>query len=202
MVHYSRNQIFWIAALSSVAVVVIVVSAFVNPARAKRIVLDENSIVYDTVSYARPDGVPDTVHIYRQPKKERFRFELNSVTYDRLITYPQIANGRANAILKYRARLGGYYSVDQLSDIRIMNDTLVADLKEWAFVEPDSIKRIDVATAKISAMKYHPYITYDCARRIDSARWVCQRRGHRFVPDSCRQFFSHDDWQRVRPYLK
>lgn len=203
MLRYSRNQTLVLTALATLSVALMVAAALIHPARAVNALTEErNSIVNDSAAYL-PDTAsrPFQTRAYHRPRKEPFRFELNSVTFDRLITFPRIAKGRANAIIGYRERLGGYYSVDQLSEIRIMNDTLVDELRRWAFVSTDSIRRIPVADAPISRMKYHPYITYDQARQIDSARWVCQRRGHIFTPDSCRRYFG-DDWPRVRPYLK
>lgn len=139
---------------------------------------------------------------YKQRGKECFRFELNSITKEELMKFPGIANGRASAIIGYRERLGGYCSMEQLLEIKCMNDTLVEKMKMWGWVSCDSIEKIDVKTANVGRMKFHPYINFYQAKSIDSARWVCRKRCWSFEVDSCRRVFTDEEWKKVRVYLK
>ena len=197
---YSRNQVIVLTVLSVVAVASIVVRSLVNPVRGSELV-STRSVVIDTIfEPVGNDSVADTIHVW--PKKECFSFELNGVTKAELMTFPGIANGRASAIVGYRERLGGYYSIDQLREINCMPDSLVDRISKWAWVAEDSIRKMDVCSMKVSQMKYHPYIREEQAQKIDSARWVKRKKRENFSVDSCKFAFSEEQWEKVKHYIR
>ena len=198
--HYSKNQRIILLILSILAVVSVVVRCLVNPAWGKEVVKTENPI-NDTIFAEVKDSVKkDTVRKY--PRKECFRFELNGVTKEELMRFPGIAEGRAGAIIGYRERLGGFYSVEQLREIKCMPDSLVDKMKQWVWVSEDSIKRLNVQTMKVWDMKCHPYIGFERGKRIDSVRWVITKKKCDFTVDSCRFVFTQEEWNKVKRYLK
>lgn len=204
MARYSRNQEIVLMVLAVVAVVTIAFCTVWGSTRGKDV--ESYAAVTEDVDTVRTDSVAERKEENEQwerryPRKEPFRFEINGVGMDELMKFPGIAEGRAGAITGYRERLGGYYSLDQLLEIRVMNDTIVNEIKKWAWVEEDSIKKIDVESATVATLRRHPYINYYQAREIDSIRWVCKKRGEKFSMDSCKIVFG-DDWSKVKKYLK
>ncbi len=198
---YSKNQILWLTVLSVLVVGSVAVKAIARPEWRERVVSRE-SVTEDTL-FAEVDTVVSIMDsVRRWPRKECFMFELNGVTKDELMKFPGIAEGRANAIVWYRDKLGGYYDTEQLKEIECMPDSLVDKMKQWVWVAEDSVERMDVMSVSVGRMKWHPYIGFERGRKIDSVRWVTKKKGEEFTVESCKFAFSSDEWEKVRRYLK
>lgn len=201
---YTRGQEIMITVLSVLTVITLVVcSVWGKNSDGFHVQINDANHTIDSV--APTDSFQVRVQYYNRYShkgKECFRFELNSITKEELMKFPGIAGGRASAIVGYRERLGGYYSMEQLLEIKCMNDTIVEKMKMWGWVSCDSIEKIDVENASVGRMKFHPYINFYQAKSIDSARWVCRKRGWNFGVDSCRRVFTAEEWKKVCSYLK
>lgn len=196
---YSKNQKIWLTVLSVLVVGCVAVKAIAKPEWRERVVSVE-PITEDSL-FAEVDSVilKDTVR--RWPRKECFMFELNGVTKEELTKFPGIAEGRANAIVWYREKLGGFYDAEQLREIECMPDSLVDKMKDWVWVVEDSVEKIDVKSVSVGRMKWHPYIGFEKGRKIDSARWVTKKKGEEFTVESCKFAFTDEEWEKVKRYL-
>lgn len=132
--------------------------------------------------------------------------ELNTADSTLLKRIPGIASYRARQILRYRDRLGGFVSVDQLAEI----ENFPADeLRVWFIVDtaacrPDgmpAIRRLNVNTATVGQLGRHPYIGYARARAIDDYRrlygTIHSLDELRLLPD-----FTDDVRRRIEPYVE
>lgn len=135
-------------------------------------------------------------------RKELFSFELNSADTSLLCQLPGIGIGRAKMIINYRSQIGGFYSTTQLREIENIPDSIINNLTPYIGIELDSIKKIDLNKSSIKRLHRHPYITYYQAKAIYDLRWDKQHNGTISNIDDIRKFFSNDEFERIKHYLK
>ena len=106
----------------------------------------------------------------------------------------------AKRIASYREQLGGFYTLDQLSDSALAPlhlDTLTRHF----FIDPEDIRTISVNNSTIMTLQQHPYIRfkqakaiYDLRRKNVTLRSIDELRP---LPE-----LSEEDINRIAPYLR
>ena len=106
----------------------------------------------------------------------------------------------AKRIASYREQLGGFYTLDQLSDSALAPlhlDTLTRHF----FIDPEDIRTISVNNSTILTLQQHPYIRfqqakaiYDLRRKNVTLRSIDELRP---LPE-----LSEEDINRIAPYLR
>ena len=132
--------------------------------------------------------------------------DLNTADSTLLKRIPGIASYRARQILRYRDRLGGFISIDQLAEIE---NFPAEELRVWFIVDtaarrPDgmpAVRRLNVNTATVGQLGRHPYIGYARARAIDDYRrlygTIHSLEELRLLPD-----FTDEVRRRIEPYVE
>lgn len=92
--------------------------------------------------------------------------DLNEADSSALVAIRGIGPYFASAILRLRARLGTYASVEQLAEVRGMTPERLAPLRRYLFVHPGGIKKFSIASADYEFLRRHPYIGPYRARGI------------------------------------
>lgn len=113
----------------------------------------------DTLRYAKVEK-RDTLAFYKYP--EGTLVYLNRADTTELKKIPGIGIGIAQAIVAYRNRLGGFYDVAQLQELK----WVTSDIQRWFKVENCPIHRINANKASLDRLRAHPYINYYQARVI------------------------------------
>lgn len=86
------------------------------------------------------------------------KVDVNEADTALLCRIPGIGKKISEAIVRYRQRLGGFYSVEQLQEISIVSPELL----EWFTVSPQpSLQKININKASFQALNSHPYISYE-----------------------------------------
>ncbi len=102
--------------------------------------------------------------------------ELNSADSAELVSLPGIGPYFAKQILLYREKLWGCYAdISQLMDIRGIDPEKFSRLEERVYVEPSSVRRIDLWTLSADSLAAHPYIGSYAAKGIVRFRKFCKR---------------------------
>lgn len=94
------------------------------------------------------------------------KVDLNSADTALLRRIPGVGAGIANTIVNLRSKLGGFYSVEQLSDI----DFISPELYEWFEVKAADLKKINVNKASFQTLNAHPYIKYEQVKDLMNYR--------------------------------
>ena len=104
----------------------------------------------------------------------------------------------SNRIVKYRNRLGGFVSKNQLYEVYGLDSGLVA--KNLSLFELDTIilEKTDVAHASFKELISHPYL--DKAMTIKLLDW--QKFGMNKSDWLSTLKKDNSEWERVIPYLK
>lgn len=141
---------------------------------------------YDSLVRSRP-----------QKLAQGLRIDANSSDTTQWQRVPGIGRAYAQAIVRYRERLGGFVSVAQLHDI----EQLPHDIDRYISLAPHpSVHRIAVNRASFKELLRHPYLNYEQVKAIVQHR---QRVGLLRDWDDLRgnpQFSDHD-LQRLQPYF-
>ena len=109
--------------------------------------------------------------------------------------------GRYSAvqIVKYREQLGGFYSLNQLSDEALSKCHLDTVLEHF-IVNPEDVATIPINSCSIDRLQRHPYLRYSQAKAIYTLRRQRLRISSidelRALPE-----LTDEDLNRIEPYL-
>lgn len=108
---------------------------------------------------------------YTEREKE-LPVEINSADSTALVAVRGIGPAFARSIIKYRDRLGGFASLDQLSEVYILRDKpeAVERLKEKLTVDPALMRRIHLNSCTVEELAPHPYIDWKVAKALIAYR--------------------------------
>ena len=105
------------------------------------------------------------------PKKEyvkAFKYpegtlvDVNSADTTELKKIPGIGSGIAGGIVRYRERLGGFYALSQLEEVK----HVTPELLKWFKLENDSTRKLEINKAGLDKLRAHPYLTFYQAKVI------------------------------------
>ncbi len=96
--------------------------------------------------------------------------EINLANEEDLILLPGIGPGRANAIVKYREKLGGYVELSQVKEAYGM-DSVYDAIRPFLLLEVYTTRRMNINTFSALDLK-HPYLTPALANIIINYRKV------------------------------
>jgi competence protein ComEA len=86
--------------------------------------------------------------------------ELNDADSVKMETIRGIGPAFASRIIKYRSRLGGFYSKQQLREVFGLDSAKYEQIKDLVSIDASSIRKINVNTATFDELRKHPYLSY------------------------------------------
>ena len=107
----------------------------------------------------------------------------------------------ARRIVRYRERLGGFVSTDQLLEVYGFTPELLDHIRPHLTLDTGNLRKINVNTLALKQLIKHPYMDYYFARDLVNLR----SRGVTFSsPDDLRAVPSCSDTllMRLLPYLE
>lgn len=110
---------------------------------------------------------------------------------------PGIGGKISEAIVVYRKKLGGFYSVEQLRELKIVSPELL----EWFEVSssPD-IQRLNINKASFQALNSHPYISYEQTKALlQYIRLYGKVKDEQALLET--GLFTKEEVERLKPYL-
>lgn len=121
--------------------------------------------------------------------------ELNTADTTELKKIPGIGSGIARLIVNYRQRLGGFYRIEQLAEIRLD----YRQLQSWFLIHPADIRPVNLNRMGVERLRQHPYINFYQAKAI-----VEYRRKHgdlsSLKPLALYEEFTEADIERISRY--
>lgn len=133
-------------------------------------------------------------------RKQPLTVELNSADSLTLQLLHGIGPAYARRIVRYRERLGGFVSTDQLLEVYGFTPELLTHIRPHITLDTTVIKPISINSIGLKELSRHPYIEYYQARDIITLR----RKGVTFSSaDDLRAVPSMADstLRRILPYL-
>ena len=149
--------------------------------------------------------IPEKERPYGQPKiplkyTEETRINLNRADTTELKKIPGIGSVYAQRIVEYRTWLGGFYSLEQLQEVKGIGKVRLNELKKWLYINPNSHKTIDINQASFNELNNHIYFSISLIRPIKEL----QKQG--IAVKTADELgiiypFSPNDIERLAPYL-
>ena len=135
-------------------------------------------------------------------KENNFRIiDINHADSVELISLPGIGSRLASRIIRFRERLGGFYTVGQLSQVYGLTDSVIKSIQPCLTVGKDSLHQIDINTANLVILKQHPYIGWEIAKAIIQYR---DQHGTFKNPEDLLQInlITREVFSKVSPYIR
>lgn len=138
-------------------------------------------------------------YVVRHEKRDTI-LDLNHCDTAELQLIRGIGRYTAMQIVRYREQLGGYYSLQQLTDeffSKCRLDTLLAHFT----VDTLALQKIPVNTSSVERLQRHPYLRYKQAKAIYTLRRQ-QVRLKRIQDLNTLPELTDQDIERIAPYLR
>ncbi len=100
--------------------------------------------------------------------------DINAADSTEFVELPQIGETMASRIHRYRNRLGGFVSMDQLFEIKGMDTARFSAIKPYILLENNEIRKINVNQDEFKTLLRHPYLEYEQVKAIVNHR---ERKG-------------------------
>lgn len=100
-----------------------------------------------------------------------YSFDLNSTVAEELMLIKGIGLTLSERIIKYRDRLGGFHSYDQLNEVYGLKPEVIEEIRNHTTLSGD-IRPLDINSDSLKVLIRHPYVNYDLARIMINYRKV------------------------------
>ncbi len=110
------------------------------------------------------------MNINRYKARSITPFEINSCSKNELIQIHGIGEKLSERIIKFRDKLGGFYSKNQYREIYGLDSNVILQLEQYSTLTMDNIRKIDLNTCTKDTLAHHPYIDYHLADIIINFR--------------------------------
>ena len=131
---------------------------------------------------------------------EELPIEINSADSATLCRVRGIGPKSAHEIVRYRKYLGGFYCVEQISEISCVTPENFKQILPQIYCDSAEIKKININFAASSEIKTHPYITSKMLRVIIDKRVL--KGGWSTIQEMIDDdIFTSEEAMRIAPYL-
>ena len=111
---------------------------------------------------------------------------------------PGIGPTLASKIVRFREKLGGFYSIEQVKETYGLQDSMFQKIKSHLIIQ-QGIQMINVNTVSLEVLSAHPYCKYHFAKIILNYRDAHQ--GIRGEADMLKIYGIKDILPKLLPYL-
>ena len=124
------------------------------------------------------------------------KVDVNTADTAMLRRIPGVGAKISEAIVRYREKLGGFYSVEQLREIKMVSPELL----EWMEVSSPNVQKILVNEASFQALNSHPYISYEQTKALlQYIRLYGKVKDEQALLET--GIFTKEELERLRPYI-
>lgn len=155
---------------------------------------------FDKYSYVAKDSFIRNVSP-KKPSYQIVKIDLNSCDTADIVKIPQFGYKRAQKIIEYREKLGGFYALEQLKEIYILQNIDLQYCERYFYLEPNQIRYIYINKATYKQLIAHPYFDAYLAKTIIAYR---EKHGKIHNKDEFQKVtHAYDElMERITPYLK
>lgn len=130
-----------------------------------------------------------------------FPIEINSADVATLVRISGIGQTSAKQIVRYRELLGGYYSVEQISELQVVTTENFQRILPQICCDNSKIKKININFAAQNELETHPYLSSRMLKRIINKRLL--KGGWSTIEEMIEDdIFSAEEAARIAPYLQ
>ena len=134
-------------------------------------------------------------------KRNEFSVDVNSADTAAWIALPGIGSKLAQRVVKFRDRLGGFYSVEQVAETFGLPDSTFQLIRKFLHCTNPAVKTMDPNVAGIEELKSHPYFRFNLANAIVQNR---QQHGNFKTLDDLKRIpiITDEIFEKIARYLE
>ncbi len=123
------------------------------------------------VSYHSPTNTEAKVLAgIAQMPKQIISFDINTATADIWKSLPGIGDVLANRIVKFRDKIGGFISIDQVKKTYGVSDSVFQLIRPFLLMEPSNLPKLNLNTVSAYDLKLRVNLSYEMAKAIIAYR--------------------------------
>lgn len=98
------------------------------------------------------------------------KIELNKADKEQLVSIKGIGNKTADRIIKFRNKLGGYSTLNQLNEVYGLDSIVKNNKANYFTIEKEELSKININTVTFKELLSHPYCDYNSTKKIINYR--------------------------------
>lgn len=107
--------------------------------------------------YTSGDTNPKNKFPEKKPMYDIVKIDLNRCDTNDIMNVPQFGSKRAAKLVEYRDRLGGFYSLEQLKEVYVLQSIELSFLEKYFYVRENEVRKININEATYKQLISHPY---------------------------------------------
>lgn len=155
---------------------------------------------YITIAAAQPIKRKDTIYPTKYAKPGILSIELNSADSATLTQLQGIGPSYAARIVKFRNKLGGFYSKQQLLEVYGFDAERLKKIENQIIIDSTKINKIDLNQVTFKNLLKHPYFEFHMVKAIVMYRQ--KHGGLQNINDLLAIDLMYNElYQKIRPYV-
>jgi competence ComEA-like helix-hairpin-helix protein len=158
-------------------------------------------LIKDSTFYSEKKNNAHDFELKSIEKEKKQLIFINTASQEELETLPGIGGFFAKNIIKYREKIGGFYSKNQLLEVWKFDLEKLNGIQDLLFITPQDIRKININTATAPEFKTHPYFTWNQANALVKMR--IQKGGSFKKIEEIKECVLIDEelFEKLKPYL-
>jgi len=157
-------------------------------------------LIRDSVVYPERFQNTPNQESFKKQAKQITLINLNTADTTEFMKIYGIGAFYATQIIRYREKLGGYFTKEQLFEVWKMTPEAYDKIKDHVFISEKDVKRININSVTIEELKVHPYLKWNQANSIIKMR--IQRNGFKNIEEIKESvLIDSETYEKLFPYL-
>ena len=157
-------------------------------------------LIRDSVVYPERFQNSPNQESFKKQAKQITLINLNTADTTEFMKIYGIGAFYAKQIIRYREKLGGYFTKEQLFEVWKMTPEAYDKIKDHVFINEKDVKRIHINSVTIEELKAHPYLNWNKANSIIKMR--IQRNGFKNIEEIKESvLIDSETYEKLFPYL-
>ena len=157
-------------------------------------------LIRDSVVYPERFQNTPNQESFKKQAKQITLINLNTADTTEFMKIYGIGAFYATQIIRYREKLGGYFTKEQLFEVWKMTNEAYDKIKDHVFISEKDVKRININSVTIEELKVHPYLKWNQANSIVKMR--IQRNGFKNIEEIKESvLIDSETYEKLFPYL-
>jgi competence protein ComEA len=182
---------------------------FYKPEDLRKIYSIREEQYHKLKAYVHISALEEKRHVYRQAdrgvsrtstKAEPILVELNAADSAQLDALRGIGPAFASRIIRYRNRLGGFHTIEQLREVYGMDSIRYAQLAAQVSIDRSLLNRYDINTVRFEQLRTCPYLSY---KQISAIIQYRRQHGNYANATDLRKviILNEEIIRKIEPYL-
>ena len=157
-------------------------------------------LIRDSVVYPERFQNSPNQESFKKQAKQITLINLNTADTTEFMKIYGIGAFYAKQIIRYREKLGGYFTKEQLFEVWKMTPEAYDKIKDHVFISEKDVKKININSVTIEELKVHPYLKWNQANSIIKMRM--QRKGFKNIEELKESvLIDSETYEKLFPYL-